>query len=472
MATVQRHPRFSANLPVALFDSERATFEELKVENISVGGIFVRTERPLPPDSMVLLRLKLDDVTMGASARVVHVIDASVASAQQLSPGMGLSFGLLGAKERVALECFVAKLARAATETYDAGRAPPRVAGDTRLERSPAWRCAPRYLTHSTIKVRAEDAMAARMLRLHDISVSGLFAETLHPWSPGERLTLALPVPSGELTVKAKVVHTISPEQARAGGHSPGMGLQFVELSPQQRAELTQFLGGQAPVSSLLNGAGLTPAPTITTIDNAAIRLFEGLEAGNYFSALGLPTGTPRDQVRERIAGLKCLFSTFSTQTTTAEGVRAVSALRALLRIDQLLDQQSAEHRTAQAEAPEQEHTQGLLQEAQQLLDSGAVHMARERANLAAKLSDDPAVRLGALQLLMRIAADDDAMHLARRIVTSDPDSFVGWWALFTLFEKKGHLTLAARAARQLLRLRPGDTKLLRRLAACQRRDG
>jgi tetratricopeptide (TPR) repeat protein len=82
---VQRHPRHRVNVPVGVIVG-LSDVESLSLDDISLGGAFIRTPRPRDPGSR--LRLEMPGVSIGA--RVVHVIDAGNAMAR--APGMGVEF--------------------------------------------------------------------------------------------------------------------------------------------------------------------------------------------------------------------------------------------------------------------------------------------------------------------------------------------------------------------------------------------
>jgi uncharacterized protein (TIGR02266 family) len=64
------------------------------VENLSAGGIFLRTPRPLPLGSYIELDLVRPGLKRAISVkgRVVGVLDAESAAAKNTAPGMGIQF--------------------------------------------------------------------------------------------------------------------------------------------------------------------------------------------------------------------------------------------------------------------------------------------------------------------------------------------------------------------------------------------
>ena len=60
--------------------------------NVSTGGMFVATYRPLPPNAPVELRIDLPGKSIRASARVMHAAKYPAQFAAILKSGMGIRF--------------------------------------------------------------------------------------------------------------------------------------------------------------------------------------------------------------------------------------------------------------------------------------------------------------------------------------------------------------------------------------------
>src|SRR4051794_24787613 len=72
-----------------------------------------------------------------------------------------------------------------------------------------------------------------------DLSAMGIFIRTSMPHPPGTRLNLHFTPPGGpELDVEAEVVWTNQNRVGKAESPNPGMGVQFVDLTPAQRDQL------------------------------------------------------------------------------------------------------------------------------------------------------------------------------------------------------------------------------------------
>lgn len=103
------HPRFVAEKKVGLRVDARNDLKTLWMENISKGGLFVRTNTPLPRGSVVDVEISTPDGDLTLRAEVVHV--ASPAQAPGGNAGVGLAFTNLGAEQKDAIHRYVDGLA-------------------------------------------------------------------------------------------------------------------------------------------------------------------------------------------------------------------------------------------------------------------------------------------------------------------------------------------------------------------------
>lgn len=104
-----RDPRYQVDIPV---DYEtRDLFLGSRVTNISRGGLFIRTENPLPIQTEVDLSFHLPDenATIQARGRVVWNYDVPRNSFHVVS-GMGIKFIDLSAEQRARLETSLQRL--------------------------------------------------------------------------------------------------------------------------------------------------------------------------------------------------------------------------------------------------------------------------------------------------------------------------------------------------------------------------
>jgi uncharacterized protein (TIGR02266 family) len=86
-------------------------FVSNRVSNISRGGVFIESDKPLPIDAEVQLTLALPESRreVHAVGRVIWYYDMRRVTAQ-LVPGMGIKFMDMSAEDRALLEDYVDRL--------------------------------------------------------------------------------------------------------------------------------------------------------------------------------------------------------------------------------------------------------------------------------------------------------------------------------------------------------------------------
>jgi len=76
-----------------------------------------------------------------------------------------------------------------------------------------------------------------------DISAMGIFIRTNAPEPPGTRLNLRFTPPGGtQLNLEARVMWVNPFRPGSYDNINPGMGVQFVDLTPPQRAQITNLV--------------------------------------------------------------------------------------------------------------------------------------------------------------------------------------------------------------------------------------
>ena len=94
-------------------------------------------------------------------------------------------------------------------------------------------RSSQRRSIHSTVQYFDSQSAGRTRARISDLSVTGCYIDTLNPLPLGSKIHLTLK-PSGEsMEVLAEVVSS-SPNM--------GMGVRFLELTPEQKARLGEWM--------------------------------------------------------------------------------------------------------------------------------------------------------------------------------------------------------------------------------------
>ena len=110
-AESRAHPRYQVTIPVDC--STQGLFISNHVSNISRGGLFIRSEQPLPLNAEVSLEIRLPATggCIRAKGRVVWNYDMARGTSRIL-PGSGIRFVDMSATDRAALEAYLESLPR------------------------------------------------------------------------------------------------------------------------------------------------------------------------------------------------------------------------------------------------------------------------------------------------------------------------------------------------------------------------
>jgi len=221
------------------------------------------------------------------------ILKALAKTPEQRFPDMG-AFGDTLAEVLDALSSGAEAPAPPLPQEIPAGAAPPAVA-------APAPAAPP-----TQVEIQASGETAPRRLSAGEITRGGMYVH-----SAGKqpalfsrlRVRLPRPPPQPPIELEAEVVRLVSPADAASWGMVPGFALQFVSLSPQQRAALPAAGGGAARIGQ----APSTPTPGATD-DAAAVALLESLlkrAEGSHYDLLGVPPDAEFADVRSRVKALR-----------------------------------------------------------------------------------------------------------------------------------------------------------------------
>ena len=105
----REHPRYEVSIPVDC--STQEFFFANHVCNISRGGLFIRSDEPLPLQAEVSLVLRLPgtDESIRATGRVIWNYDIQKGTSR-IVPGSGIRFIGMAASDRSKLESYLATL--------------------------------------------------------------------------------------------------------------------------------------------------------------------------------------------------------------------------------------------------------------------------------------------------------------------------------------------------------------------------
>jgi len=493
----QKHPRYpsDARAVVRLPHGEERV---LSLINISKGGMFAcANEHDLfAPGTAVDVRVLLPStVLLSGRATVVHVLSIALAKQKHHAPGVGFSFASLDDTSKSSLQRYLSEQARAR-------RGPRLEMGRVVVE----------------IASRAEfDALWSGELKS-----GGLFVSVPNPPTRGTALPVEFRTPDGRLSVSGEVVHVVTPEEAKQSGYPVGVGL-AIQFTPDIRARVAAYLSGQTQEFGH-DGADVLSLVPVSSVIQAARRLFDGLERGDAFFAAGLHADASLDDEKRAIHTLTGLFSLPFPDASPAQQARIDAASRALDRVAKLMREArqaklegqitttkteearltaveveavlQASHaaerasdkmgalrivREALATSP---NDRFLLARKSALEESANAEFARDALEKAATMAragmnseglalvqkaiarlprDD--VKRAALLVMVRLRADREAIELAEDLGARSPDDVVVWRALFATAQRLDRHHAAIRAGENVLRLEPSNSDVKKRLA-------
>ncbi len=139
-----------------------------------------------------------------------------------------------------------------------------------------------------------------------DISKGGMFLRTEAPPPRGRRLEVRLSTSGGPLTLTAEVVHVVDVATAEAYGQSPGVGVQFIDLTRELRERIEQYLEGVLTKLSVdLAPAGSEPLDVLL---GEAERVTAALSASDLYGAIQMPPSAGAEDLLARIERLSARF--------------------------------------------------------------------------------------------------------------------------------------------------------------------
>lgn len=510
--SAQKYPRYAAHAPVDVVVGDDVVIRGLAMANVSRGGLFVVIDNPPPPGSRLDLKVWAGDEPLHAAARVVHVRDPATGDVTGTPPGMGLEFEDLAPSARARLDRFVDGLAKAVQDsatTSNVLKAEPPV---PTVEEA-ACRRTPRYVAEDDVAIALGSGQTGEGTLL-DISLGGAFVRSAERPAPTSDVTIMLDLGVGREALRGVVVH-------RREEGAAGFGLRFLALGETQKERLQRFLDGRVPVVALPDEHGQARAD-VADVMRTVRRLFDGIERGSSRAALGLSMHADQSEIDDALDRMAALFSAPPEAATIPQRTRVEAALRVVHKMQNRVAVEAQVRRRADADAPTRtlghaevkllleeadryqaagrlddehrvlgvvlkmapdelhlgrslrlrvalleseivaRHARELLENARIYADSGLKDIALDFIRDAIVRCQRKSVFTEALQLFVRVGASRDAVRLAKDLIEADPDCIPAWQALFVLYRRHGHVALAKRAGRELVRLRPDDKQLKR----------
>jgi type IV pilus assembly protein PilZ len=196
-------------------------------KNLSKGGIFIKSNNVLKPQTIleILLKLPGEESDFNILGEVVHVIEPEMSEAHGWEAGMGVHFIDFDQGASEALEKYVAK-------SY---KKKPK-------ERTPDRRSHQRIAVRLRVKFPSIDIL--RHDYSEDISKGGIFIQTSKPRVVGDKfiITLVHPETKQEIELSGEVMR-VTKYNPQVPGNITGMAIKFIDVSKEQKKAIEEFLG-------------------------------------------------------------------------------------------------------------------------------------------------------------------------------------------------------------------------------------
>ncbi|HEY4717278.1 MAG TPA: TIGR02266 family protein [bacterium] len=218
----REHERVRAEI-VVKFKTPK-DFIKKYTEDISKGGIFIKTINPLPYETNVMVTLVLPDTNkIDLAGRVVYILKEDDAKVLGRSPGIGIQFVDVPTELSKKLEEFIEKMKEKETIEFEEKREHERVRAEIKL-------------TFKTI-----DGFIQRYTE--DISKGGIFIKTNNPLPFDARVNIIFVLPdSSQIELPGRVVYILDEEEAKTTLHNPGMGVQFMDVPAEVNKKVEAFI--------------------------------------------------------------------------------------------------------------------------------------------------------------------------------------------------------------------------------------
>lgn len=138
-------------------------------------------------------------------------------------------------------------------------------------------------------------------LRAHNVSRKGFFVQTGTPPPVGSELELRVALPEGGVTsIRARIMHVVSPERAEKEGTTPGMGVHFFGMTAEQERCIDALVEAARATGTAQDGTGSLSAlqPVDSSSDTSvslAIRAERGCPARRPSATLRRKEWSPEE---------------------------------------------------------------------------------------------------------------------------------------------------------------------------------
>jgi uncharacterized protein (TIGR02266 family) len=183
-----------------------------------------------------------------------------------------------------------------------------------------------------TIHVPGRDALYEMYTR--DISKGGMFIASDTPMPQQSRIEVTLATPDGDLVLRGEVVHVLDAASAAAYGQQAGMGVQFVDLTPEREERLNAYLVGLE--ASPGDGDVEAARETTAAVADAVRNMLRQVDNGDLYGGLGVTPEASDADIAGKLAALEAQLTGVEGRDA-AENARLERGRRALKKIRMML---------------------------------------------------------------------------------------------------------------------------------------
>lgn len=190
------------------------------------------------------------------------------------------------------------------------------------------------------VVVRVVDRAALGRLLSDNITKGGLFVATPNPPPRGAEIEVSIGTSGGELTLQAEVVHVVDPTTSGLTGQPAGVGLQFGNVSLEQRAVIQRYAEGHSEKLESAPTVAAAQAPARASVEKALARIKEFLEhvdANDLYGAIGATWRSRPEEVQAAIGALRELVGAVEQNGSPPQVARVHAASKVLDRVAALM---------------------------------------------------------------------------------------------------------------------------------------
>ena len=201
-----------------------------------------------------------------------------------------------------------------------------------------AQRRYPRLVGNRLAQVELSHREELRQLWVRDISKGGVFIETNEPPPTGTRLEVRLKTPDGAISLHGLVVHVVEAASAERFKMPPGVGLQFVDLNPENRRSIQEYVDGlKAKLTSELAPYDNISSEEIDLLVVRARQFLLAAEEDQLYKALDIETTASFAAIDKKVKELQDALSQALRGAPPPQQARLQAAQGVLKRVGRLM---------------------------------------------------------------------------------------------------------------------------------------